>query len=147
MSENEIIVLKAMCLGLAEKWLDRAEFDYHLMDKKRCADYELRLGYTWLGYAKTDHSKQTKLRIAKKLSEKFPLSMHQWKKGSAWSFHVTDMSFMQEIYDNAFSVASNFEITKGAGFIPLPQLTKTKSGKNEMVILGDFIFNRLMDLK
>ena len=147
MSENELIVLKAMCLGLAENWLNRAEFDYHLMDKKKCADYELRLGYTWLGYAKTDHSKQTKLRIAKKLSEKFPLSMHQWRKGSPWSFHISDTVFMQEIYDNAFAVASNFEITRGSGFISLPQLTKTKIGQDEISNLGNFIFNRLMGLK
>ncbi|WP_198079339.1 hypothetical protein [Acinetobacter calcoaceticus] len=136
-------LLRGICAVMAKRVLDRAEFDFHLMDKKKCAEYQIRLMDCGLCNVPSDSSGK-RLALAKKLEERGLIKLTQHRKGGIWSFKFAKQYITQKIYDDAFEVASNFEIKRGNGSVSVPQLSHTKFGFQEVERLGGIAYRELI---
>lgn len=144
MKDQELQLLRGMCAIAAKRLIDRAEFDFHLMSGKKCADYEIRLSNYGLCNVPFECASK-RLRLAKKLEAKGLITLSQYRKGGTWDFKFSSIPLTQKIYDEAFETTSRFEIVRGKGFISLPQYSKTKAGFAETDRLGQMAFEALKE--
>ena len=139
---NSEDLLRGICAVMAKRVLDRAEFDFHLMSGNKCAEYQIRLMDCGLCNVPFDSSSK-RLNLAKKLEESGFIKLSQHRKGGIWSFTFANQYVTQKIYDDAFEVASKFEIQRGKGSVSLPQLTRTKQGFQEIERLGGIAYREI----
>lgn len=144
MKEQELKLLRGMCAIAAQSLINRAEFDFHLMGGKKCADYKIRLSDYGLCNVPFECPSK-RLRLAKKLVDKGLVELSQYRKGGTWSFKFSSIPLTQKIYDEAFETASKFEIVRGKGFTSLPQFSRTKDGFSEADRLGEMALEVLME--
>ena len=140
---QELELLRGMCVIAAHRLIDRAEFDFHLMGGKKCADYQIRLSNYGLCNVPFECPSK-RLRLAKKLETKGLIALSQYRKGGTWSFKFSSIPLTQKIYDEAFEAASKFEIVRGKGFTSLPQFSRTKEGFTEVDRLRGMALEVLM---
>ena len=143
MKDQELELLRGMCAIAAHRLIDRAEFDFHLMGGKKCADYQIRLSNYGLCSVPFECSSK-RLRLSKKLETKGLIALSQYRKGGTWSFKFSSTPLTQKIYDEAFETASKFEIVRGNGFTTLPQFSRKKEGFVEIDRLGQIAFDFLV---
>ena len=143
MKDQELQLLRGMCAIAAYVLINRAEFDFHLMNGKKCADYQIRLSNYALCNVPFECTSK-RIRLAKKLEAKGLIELSQHRKGGTWSFKFASIPLTQKIYDEAFEITSKFEIVRGKGFISLPQFSRTKEGFSEVERLGKIALEILM---